>query len=75
MQPLWATAVGFFNFVNDLKWRNCKHESCVSRKVMKFYSLQLFRLMSFRALKNNLYPVRYNMRRKKLSMDTCDFVV
>jgi hypothetical protein len=32
---------------------------------MKHCSLQLFHLMSFRALKSNLYLARYNMRRKK----------
>jgi hypothetical protein len=53
------------NFVNDFKWKNCKHESCVSRKIMKLCSLQLFHLMLFRALKSNLYSTRYNMRRKE----------
>jgi hypothetical protein len=48
-----TTAAGFFkkNLVNNLKWRNCKYESCVSQKVMKLCSLQLFHLMPFRALK------------------------
>jgi hypothetical protein len=57
---------GFFvNFVNGFKWKNCKDESCVSRKVMKLCSLQLFHLMPFRVLKSNLYSARYNMRRKE----------
>jgi hypothetical protein len=38
---------------------------CVSRKVMKFCSLQPFHLMLLRVLKNNLYLTRYNMRRKE----------
>jgi hypothetical protein len=56
----------FKNFVNDLKWRNCKHESCVSQKVMKLCSIQLFHLVpSFGALKSNLYSATYNMRKKE----------
>jgi hypothetical protein len=34
-------------------------------KLLKFCSLQLFHLMSFRALKSNLYLTRYNMRIKE----------
>jgi hypothetical protein len=79
-QPPWATTIRFFpfffsNFVNDLKWRNCKYESCVSRKVTKLCSLQPFHLMLFRALKNNLYSARIIWGEKKLSMNTCDCVV
>jgi hypothetical protein len=68
-----AAAVGlgiwflFVNFVNVR--RNCKHESCVPRKVMKLCSLQLFHLMPFRALKSNLYLARYNMRRKEIEYE------
>jgi hypothetical protein len=54
----------FLIFLNDLKWRNCKHESWMSRKVTKLCNV-FFHLIPFRALKSNWYSARYNIRRKE----------
>jgi hypothetical protein len=45
----WISQIWNSNFVNNLKWKNSKHESCRSQKVMKISSWQNFNLNLFRA--------------------------
>jgi hypothetical protein len=40
-----------------------QHESCKSQKVIKLCSRHVFNLNSFRASKNDLHSVWYNMNR------------
>jgi hypothetical protein len=62
---IWIYQIWNSNFVNDLKWKNSQDESCISQKVRKLCSWQVFILNSFRASKNDLHLVWYNISRMK----------
>ena len=48
---IWISQIWNSNFViNNLEWGNSQNKSCISQKVMKFCSWQLFYLNSFRTL-------------------------
>ena len=48
---IWISQIWNSNFViNNLEWGNNQNKSCISQKVMKFCSWQLFYLNSFRTL-------------------------
>jgi len=43
---VWTSQIWNLNFSNDLGWRNHQNGSCISRKIIKLCSWQLFHLKS-----------------------------